>query len=112
MDKHIRLPFGGVPCSRLEGGAYTNPKNVEKDKCWVPNPLGELPITNRTFVVDEKMGCVNVFCRFGNSKDGMPDSHLFRLVNGKYRLIHTLSVNLTGEPLVYPKNPPPGVTID
>ncbi|MFC1840999.1 hypothetical protein ACFL1N_15595 [Thermodesulfobacteriota bacterium] len=112
MDKFIRLPFGGVPCSRLEGGAYTNPKNVEKDKCWVPAPLGELPITNRTFVVDEKMGCVNVFCRFGASRTGMPDSHLFRLVNGKYRLIHTLSVNLTGEPLVYPKNPPPGVTID
>jgi hypothetical protein len=112
MDKSIRLPFGGVPCSRLEGGAYTNPKNLEEDKCWVPNPLGELPITNRTFVVDEKMGCVNVFCRFGSSETGMPDSHLFRLVNGKYRLIHTLSVNLTGEPLVYPKNPPPGVTID
>ena len=112
MDKSIRLPFGGVPCARLEGGAYTNPKNLEKDKCWVPNPLGELPITNRTFVVDEEMGTVNVFCRFGNSKTGMPDSHLFRLVNGKYRLIHTLSVNLTGEPLVYPKNPPPGVEID
>ncbi len=112
MDKHIRLPFGGVPCSRLEGGAYTNPKNVEKDKCWVPAPLGELPITNRTFVVDEKMGCVNVFCRFGDSRTGMPDSHLFRLKGGKYRLIHTLSVNLTGEPLVYPQNPPEGVTID
>ncbi|MBN1568554.1 MAG: hypothetical protein JXA73_11965 [Acidobacteria bacterium] len=112
MDKHIRLPFGGVPCSRLEGGAYTNPDNLEKDKCWVPNPLGELPITNRTFVVDEQMGCVNVFCRFGNSKNGMPDSHLFRLINGKYRLVHTLSVNLTGKPPVYPKNPPPGVTID
>lgn len=112
MDKHIRLPFGGVPCSRLEGGAYTNPNNVEEDKCWVPNPLGELPVTNRTFVVDEQMGTVNVFCRFGSSETGMPDSHLFRLVNGKYRLVHTLSVNPTDDPLVYPKNPPPGVTID
>lgn len=112
MDKNIRLPFGGVPCARLEGGAYTNPKNEEKDTCWVPNPLGELPITNRTFVVDEKMGTVNVFCRFGNSRDGMPDSHLFRLENGKYKLIHTLSVNLTGESLVYPEGPPPGLEID
>ncbi len=41
----------------------------------------------------------------------MPDSHLFRLINGKYRLIHTLSVNLTDKPLVYPDAPPPGVTI-
>ncbi|MGD9159990.1 MAG: hypothetical protein PVG39_16365 [Desulfobacteraceae bacterium] len=112
MDENIRLPFGGVPCSRLEGGAYTNPKNVNKDKCWIPSPLGELSITNRTFVVDEKMGAVNVFCRFGNSKDGMPDSHLIRMINDKYRLIHTLSVNLTGKPLVYPDAPPPGVTID
>ncbi len=112
MDQFIRLPFGGVPCSRLEGGAYTNPNHVEKDKCWVPAPLGEMPVTNRTFVVDEKMGCVNVFCRFGSSRTGMPDSHLFRMIGGKYKLIHTLSVNLTGEPLVYPKNPPPGVTID
>jgi hypothetical protein len=108
MDKNIRLPFGGVPCARLEGGAYTNPNNQERDTCWVPNPLGELPITNRTFVVDEKMGTVNVFCRFGNSQNGMPDSHLFRLENGKYRWIHTLSVNLTNEPLVYPEGPPPG----
>ena len=112
MDKSIRPPFGGVPCARLEGGAYTNPKNEKRDTCWVPNPLGELPITNRTFVVDEKMGAVNVFCRFGNSQDGMPDSHLFRLENGKYKWIHTLSVNLTNEPLVYPENPPSGLEID
>jgi hypothetical protein len=106
MDQYIRPPFGGVPCARLEGGAYTNPNNEEKDTCWVPNPLGELPITNRTFVVDEMMGTVSVFCRFGNSKNGMPDSHLIRMENGKYRLIHTLSVNLTNEPLVYPEAPP------
>ena len=52
-------------------------------------------------VVDEEMGTVNIFCRFGNSTDGMPDSHLFRLVNGKYRWIHTVSVNLTGKPIDY-----------
>jgi hypothetical protein len=50
--------------------------------------------------MDEVMGTVNVFCRFGNSENGMPDSHLFRLVNGRYRWIHTLSVNLTGKPIV------------
>jgi hypothetical protein len=68
--------------------------------------IGELPIVNRTFVVDEKMGVVNVFCRFGGSTNGMPDSHTLRLVNGKYRWIHTLSVNLTGRSLAVPKNAP------
>ena len=38
---------------------------------------------------------------------GMPDSHTFRLVNGRYRWIHTLSVNLTGKPIVLPDNPQP-----
>jgi len=58
-------------------------------------------------VVDEEMGTVNVFCRFGDS-NGMPDSHTFRLVNGRYRWVHTLSVNLTGKPVVVPKSQPPG----
>ena len=106
MDKGIRPPWGGVPCARLEGGAYTNAKNEEKDTCWIPAPLGELPIADRTFVVDEEMGTVNVFCRFGDTENGMPDSHTFRLVDGKYRWIHTLSVNLSGEPMVVPENAP------
>jgi hypothetical protein len=104
LDKGIRPPWG-TPCARLEGGAYTNAKNEQKDTCQSPGPLGELFIVNRTYVVDEEMGAVNVFCRFGNDT-GMPDSHLFRLVNGRYRWIHTLSVNLTGKPIVLPDNPP------
>jgi hypothetical protein len=104
LDKGIRPPWG-TPCARLEGGAYTNVKNEYKDTCQIPAPLGELFIVDRTFVVDEEMGAVNVFCRFGDS-NGMPDSHLFRLVNGRYRWIHTLSVNLTGKPIVLPKTPP------
>jgi hypothetical protein len=104
LDAGIRPPWG-TPCARLEGGAYTNAKNEDKDTCQIPGPLGELFIVNRTFVVDEEMGAVNVFCRFGDSANGMPDSHLFRLVNGRYRWIHTLSVNLTGKPIVV--NPPP-----
>ncbi|MBN2371751.1 MAG: hypothetical protein JXO72_14810 [Vicinamibacteria bacterium] len=104
LDKGIRPPWG-APCARLEGGAYTNSKNEHKDTCQIPAPLGELFIVNRTFVVDEEMGTVNVFCRFGDSKEGMPDSHLFRLVNGRYRWIHTISINLTGKPIVI--DPPP-----
>lgn len=99
LDKGIRPPWG-TPCARLEGGAYTNPKNEHKDTCQIPAPLGEMFVVNRTFVVDEEMGTVNLYCRFGDSKEGMPDSHLFRLVNGRYRWIHTISVNLTGKPIV------------
>lgn len=81
---------------------YTNPNNEYKDTCQISAPIQpNLFITNRTFVVDEEMGAVNVFCRFGNSTNGMPDSHLFRLVNGKYRWIHTLSVNLSDKPIDY-----------
>jgi hypothetical protein len=104
LDNGIRPPWGS-PCARLEGGAYTNEKNEFKDTCQIPAPLGSMFVVNRTFVVDEEMGAVNVFCRFGGDK-GMPDSHLFRLVNGRYRWIHTLSVNLTGKPVVIPKTPP------
>ena len=104
MDKGIRPPFGGIPCARLEGGAYTNPKGELKDTCYIPAPLGELPIVGRTFVVDEDMGVVNVFCKFGNLKNGMPDSHTFRLVRGNYKWIHTLSVNLTGQTMAVPDN--------
>ena len=62
-------------------------------------------IVDRSYVVDEEMGAVNIFCRFG-SGNGMPDSHTFRLVNGRYRWVHTLSVNLTGKPVVIPKKAP------
>jgi len=101
LDSGIKPPWG-TPCARLEGGAYTNPENNDKDNCQIPGAIGGggLFIVNRTFVVDEEMGVVNVFCRFGNST-GMPDSHLFRLVNGRYRYIHTLSVNPSEDPIDY-----------
>ncbi len=103
QDKGIRPPWG-TPCARLEGGEmYTNEENEDKDTCQKPAPLGELVISDRTFVVDEEMGTVNIFCRYGNSKDGLPDSHLFRLVNGKYRLIHTLTVNTYDGPIDVPE---------
>jgi len=104
LDKFIRAPWG-TPCARLEGGAYTNANNEDKDTCQIPGPLGELFIVNRTYVVDEELGSVNVFCRFGDNT-GMPDSHTFRLVKGRYRWIHTLSVNLTDKPVVVPKYEP------
>lgn len=104
MDKGIRPPWG-TPCARLEGGAYTNAKNENKDTCQIDGPLGNMFIVNRSYVVDEEMGAVNIYCRFGDGS-GMPDSHTFHLMRGRYRWIHTLSVNLTGKPVVVPKMDP------
>jgi len=101
LDSGIKPPWG-TPCARLEGGAYTNPEGNDKDNCQIPGAIGGggMFIINRTFVVDEEMGAVNVFCRFG-SAEGMPDSHLFYLVNGRYRYIHTISVNPSDEEIDY-----------
>lgn len=92
-DKFVSVPWG-VPCARLEGGAYTNRQGDPKASCNVGIPPGVLYIVNRDYVVDEEAGVVNVYCRFGSSTTGMPDAHTFRLVNGKIAFVHTLSVNL------------------
>ena len=77
---------------------YTNAKsgNLEdpNSSCKVGIPNGVLYIVNRDYVVDEEQGTVNIFCRFGDSKTGMPDSHTFHYVNGKFRWVHTLSQSL------------------
>ena len=65
-----------------------------RDSCEVGIPPDVLYIVNRDYVVDEVAGVVNVFCRFGNSATGMPDSHTVRLVDGKITNVHTISVNL------------------
>jgi hypothetical protein len=94
-DKTVAVPFG-KPCARLEGGAYTA-RNFDDPNatCDIGFPVDKLPIINRSYVVDVDMGTVNIFCRFGNPP-GVPDSHTFRLVNGKLRYVHTLSVSVPG----------------
>jgi len=92
-DKLVKTPWGR-PCARLEGGAYTNRSGDPNSTCEVGIPPGVLYIVNRDYVVDEEEGVINVFCRFGNSTSGMPDSHTFRLVNGKLANVHTISINL------------------
>ena len=96
-DKFTEVPWG-VPCARLEGGAYTNRKGDANASCEVGIPAGVLYIVNRDYLVDDEKGVINVFCRFGNSTSGMPDSHSFRFVDGKIRGVHTLSVNLGATP--------------
>ena len=88
-DKFTDIPWG-VPCARLEGGAYTNRDGRADASCEVGIPPGVLYIVDRDYLIDEEMGVINVFCRFGNS-DGAPDSHTFRYIDGKFRLIHTLN---------------------
>ena len=96
-DKFTEAPWGS-PCARLEGGAYTDPEGKPDSSCKVGIPAGVLYIVNRDYLVDTEKGVVNIFCRFGNSTSGMPDSHTFRLVNGKFRYVHTISVNLSDKP--------------
>ncbi len=91
-QKKDLVPWG-YPCVRTEGGMYTG-RGTPKDSCDVGVPSG-VNIANRRFVVDETIGSVVVFCTFGAGSptggSGAPDSHLFRLENGKLRYVHTLT---------------------
>jgi hypothetical protein len=93
----IKVPWG-IPCARLEGGDYTG--DGPRATCKVGIPIEAIEIVDRSFVVDVDMGTVNVFSHFGKTRasssfgetSGLPDSHTIRLVNGKIRYIHTMSV--------------------
>jgi hypothetical protein len=83
----------GYPCNRTEGGMHTG-KGTPDDTCQVGVPSG-VNIVNRRFVVDETIGSVVAFCTFGAGNptggSGAPDSHLFRVEDGKLRYVHTLT---------------------
>jgi hypothetical protein len=83
----VTVPWG-TPCNRLEGGAYTG-NGSATDSCDVGVPSG-MNISHRRFVVDEAMGAIVGFVQFG--PNALPDTHLFRLENGKIRYVHTLTV--------------------
>jgi hypothetical protein len=87
-----QVPWG-FPCVRVEGGAYTG-RGTPADSCEVGVPAG-VNIVNRRFVVDEVIGSVVVYCTFGaggpSGGSGSPDTHLFRVENGKLRYVHTLT---------------------
>ena len=88
-DKFTDIPWG-TPCARLEGGAYTNVKGDPHASCEVGLPAGVLYITHRDYVIDEELGVINVFCRFGGRAEA-PDSHTFRYIDSKIRAVHTLT---------------------
>ena len=83
----------GYPCNRTEGGAHTG-NGSPMDSCDVGVPSG-VNIANRRFIVDETIGSVVVYCTFGAGSagggSGAPDTHLFRIENGKLRYVHTLT---------------------
>jgi hypothetical protein len=94
-DRNVEIPFG-KPCARLEGGIYTTRDfNDPNASCDIGFPVDKLPMVDRSYVVDEDMGTVNIFLLFGNPP-GAPDSHTFRLVNGKLRYVHTLTLTVPG----------------
>jgi hypothetical protein len=93
LEGKIDLVPWGFPCVRTEGGMYTG-KGSPNDSCEVGVPAG-VNIVNRRFVVDEVTGSVVVYCTFGaggpTGGSGAPDTHLFRVENGKLRYVHTLT---------------------
>ncbi len=87
------IPWG-APCYRIEGGTCTLKGDTTKDYCKITSKEvlaaagGKgFTISNRDFIVDVDLGAVNVYCAFCTW-----DAHMFRLVNGKFRYVHTLTV--------------------
>jgi hypothetical protein len=81
------IPFGS-PCGRIEGGAYV-------DDCTIGFPTGNTDhaLTHRTFVVDELKGSINMYCYLDvGLTPTSPDSHLLRMVNGKIRYVHAMTI--------------------
>jgi hypothetical protein len=82
-DPDTVVPWG-TPCTRLEGGqGYTG------STCDVGIPTG-ITFADKRFVVDRDIGSVVGLVRFGGP-GGLPDSHLFRVISGKIRYVHTLT---------------------
>jgi len=94
LEKRTDLVPWGYPCHRTEGGRGHTGKGLPTDSCADGVPAG-VNIAHRRYVVDEERGTVQVFCTFGaggpNGGSGAPDSHMFRLENGKLHYVHTLT---------------------
>jgi hypothetical protein len=94
-NANITVPFG-VPCARLEGGAYTGAGALANNTCDIGGLPSNIKVTNRRYVIDQVVGAVDIFLGFpgldrsvGNRS--APDSHMFRVEAGKIRYIHTVS---------------------
>jgi len=76
----IKIPWN-TPCSRLEGSMVV-------PVCSIGMFSSGMQMTDRRYVIDVPYGTVDVFVKFGGF---MPDSHEFRVENGKIRYVHTLT---------------------
>ncbi len=87
-DASAEVPWGS-PCYRLEGGAGCTPSMAAMSQsCNVGIPDG-ITFTGTHWVVDVDMNTAVGITKFGGA---LPDTHMFRLSNGKIRFIHTLTV--------------------
>jgi hypothetical protein len=78
LEGKMDLVPWGLPCNRTEGGAHTG-RGTPDDSCQVGVPSG-VNIANRRFGAGGP-----------NGGSGAPDTHLFRVENGKLRYVHTLT---------------------
>ncbi|HET7541216.1 MAG TPA: hypothetical protein VFK05_15165 [Polyangiaceae bacterium] len=86
-DKNTVVPWG-TPCYRLEGGKGCTPAIDKASKsCDVGIPDG-ITFKDTHWVVDLELNTAVGLTRFGGAS---PDSHTFRLIDGKIRLVHTLT---------------------
>jgi hypothetical protein len=76
----------GTECERVEGSSLTTP-------CGASLPHGGSAKNNgmRRYVIDETIGSVDVLCSF-DSLGSLPDSHEIRVVDGKVKYVHTVTV--------------------
>ncbi|KAI1400752.1 hypothetical protein F4819DRAFT_360717 [Hypoxylon fuscum] len=86
----------GIPCDRLEGSVYTGP-GLPTDTCKVgiPTNNNQVPNSARRYVIDPTYGSISVLCIFEHLSNA-PDSHEFRLENGKLRYVHTITLADSG----------------
>ena len=89
----VVVPWG-PPCVRVEGGLAAK-GNLTGDDCVQAWP-STIKMPYRRYVVDEEYGVVDIFTGFPGldrtqGEAPMPDSHLFRVENGKIKFLHTAS---------------------
>ncbi|KAI1108514.1 hypothetical protein F5Y14DRAFT_82108 [Nemania sp. NC0429] len=86
-----RVPWG-TPCARLEGSVYTG-TGGPNDSCkpGIPTNSSQAPNSHRRYVIDQSYGSIDVMCIFEHLANA-PDSHQFRMENGKLRYIHTITL--------------------
>ncbi len=86
-DKSTSVPWG-KPCFRLEGGKGCTPAmDQASQSCNIGIPDG-ITFKNTHWVVDVELNAAVGFTQFAGAS---PDTHLFRLVDGKIRYVHTLT---------------------